>query len=287
MAHGPSYFRYDVYDDFGRYWRTGNTGDVYRNVSNNKRGGHAVLIIGWSDSKGAYLCKNSWGETAGPNNDGTFWIAYDGHTNNLGMQMFNITGLTRVATSESLLASKQDSQDVRQQRLSVGKSTSDTESTTAPFSIDPVMIESYGGTITVEAETEPSTDTDANASFGWYNNLRVNGSTTLTDTSGTTQLSVYARDVKWRFGFGSRAIQSPQGDGGVAGSGWRFPNAHKFGIVVVQGGNYWNVNSTSSSSPTVITGLSNTQPVTIYVNDTNGNDKDNGGSFDLFVRKDN
>lgn len=40
--------------------------------------GHAVTLIGWSDSKKAWLAKNSWG-TGGPNMDGTFWIAYNGH----------------------------------------------------------------------------------------------------------------------------------------------------------------------------------------------------------------
>ncbi|MEZ6148039.1 MAG: hypothetical protein R3B91_21925 [Planctomycetaceae bacterium] len=42
----------------------GNTGDVYRNVSNNKRGGHAVFTIGWSDSARISLQEqlggNSW-----------------------------------------------------------------------------------------------------------------------------------------------------------------------------------------------------------------------------------
>jgi hypothetical protein len=48
-----------------------------------------VLLIGWDDSKGAYLCKNSWGRNDGPNGDGTFWIAYSGHAHSLGFQMSN------------------------------------------------------------------------------------------------------------------------------------------------------------------------------------------------------
>jgi len=87
---GPNYWRYDVYSDFSTYWNSGSPGDVYVNApGTTRRGGHAVLLIGWDDAKGAYLCKNSWGATGGPNNDGTFWIAYTGHANNLGFQMSN------------------------------------------------------------------------------------------------------------------------------------------------------------------------------------------------------
>jgi len=96
---GPSYWRYQVYSDFsdgvgGGFWNTAAPGAVYVNTSGINRGGHAVLLIGWDDTKGAYLCKNSWGQTGGPNGDGTFWIAYSGHANNLwfGMSNFDIAG---------------------------------------------------------------------------------------------------------------------------------------------------------------------------------------------------
>ncbi len=85
---GPSYWRYDVYNDFYNFWNHGAPGEVYINADSTLVGGHAVLLIGWDDAKGAYLCKNSWGE-GGPNGDGTFWIAYDGHVNNLGFGMAN------------------------------------------------------------------------------------------------------------------------------------------------------------------------------------------------------
>ncbi|MEO0249563.1 MAG: C1 family peptidase, partial [candidate division WOR-3 bacterium] len=78
--YGPSYWRYDVYSDFYAYWNTVAPGAVYTNTGGTKEGGHAVLLIGWDDAKGAYLCKNSWGATGGPNGDGTFWLAYTGHT---------------------------------------------------------------------------------------------------------------------------------------------------------------------------------------------------------------
>jgi hypothetical protein len=96
---GPSYWRFTVYSDFNAYptgfWYSGSPGDVYTNGSGTTyQGGHAVLLIGWDDAKSAFLCKNSWGATGGPNNDGTFWIAYSGHYNSLsfGMSNFNLTG---------------------------------------------------------------------------------------------------------------------------------------------------------------------------------------------------
>lgn len=92
-SHGPSYFRYDVWDDFYDFWQKSAAGTVYKQKSGNKLGGHAVLLIGWSDAKKAWLIKNSWGLNTGPNRDGTFWMAYDGHKNDLGFQMFNIAQL--------------------------------------------------------------------------------------------------------------------------------------------------------------------------------------------------
>jgi hypothetical protein len=136
--------------------------------------------------------------------------------------------------------------------------------------------------------TKPLQEAVRTAGYGWYNNVGVNLNTTLTDTVGSTAVSVYAADIRWRYAFGSSPdVTSPTGDGGTGGAGWQFPNAHRFGIVVFQGSNYWNVESTDPANPTKITGLSNTTPIVVSVNDTNGNYGDNSGSFDLYVRKDN
>jgi C1A family cysteine protease len=93
---GPSYWRYNVYSDFDTYWSTGQPGEVYTSEAGaTYRGGHAVLLIGWDDTKQAFLCKNSWGTYGGPNDDGTFWIAYSGHYNGLsfGMSNFDVVSL--------------------------------------------------------------------------------------------------------------------------------------------------------------------------------------------------
>jgi len=87
---GPAYFSFFVYSDFFTYWSAGSSGSVYRQASGVYEGGHAVLIIGWDDTKQAWLCKNSWGAAGGPNDDGTFWIAWSGHAHNLSFGMANI-----------------------------------------------------------------------------------------------------------------------------------------------------------------------------------------------------
>lgn len=91
---GPGYWQFAVYSDFYTFWSSGNPGDVYVQTTGSYVGGHAVLLIGWDDEKGAYLCRNSWGTNGGPNDDGTFWIAYSGHARNLGFGMsnFSVTG---------------------------------------------------------------------------------------------------------------------------------------------------------------------------------------------------
>ena len=56
---GPLVSWIDVYNDFGAVGST-----VYRrstHPSNAYRGGHFLLIIGYSDALGAWLVKNSWG----------------------------------------------------------------------------------------------------------------------------------------------------------------------------------------------------------------------------------
>lgn len=93
-SYGPGVFRYDVYDDFLTFWENGTAEEVYVQSSPRRIGGHGVSIIGYDDQKNAWLCKNSWGET-GPNGDGTFWIAYTGHKNDLRFRMsnFSISGV--------------------------------------------------------------------------------------------------------------------------------------------------------------------------------------------------
>lgn len=58
-----------VYQDFFSY-KSG----VYKHVSGSAAGGHCVEIIGYDDSQGCWICKNSWGTNWGES--GYFRIGY-------------------------------------------------------------------------------------------------------------------------------------------------------------------------------------------------------------------
>lgn len=66
---GPLVTRFNVYQDFSTYWNAGANG-VYSHVNGALLGGHAVLVVGYSDERSCWICKNSWG---GP---GYFEIEY-------------------------------------------------------------------------------------------------------------------------------------------------------------------------------------------------------------------
>ena len=74
---GPMTMAFTVYQDFDNYG-----GGVYKHVTGNVRGGHCVLVVGYSESNQAWICRNSWGTTFGgtAHPDGTgagyFMIAY-------------------------------------------------------------------------------------------------------------------------------------------------------------------------------------------------------------------
>jgi len=57
---GPMVCGFTVYEDFDHY-----AGGVYRHVTGKVRGGHAVLVVGYSDFENVWICRNSWGTTFG------------------------------------------------------------------------------------------------------------------------------------------------------------------------------------------------------------------------------
>lgn len=74
---GPLVCGFTVYEDFDSYG-----GGVYSHVTGAVRGGHAVLVIGYDDDAGCWICRNSWGTTFGGTADpdgtgaGFFRMAY-------------------------------------------------------------------------------------------------------------------------------------------------------------------------------------------------------------------
>lgn len=57
---GPLIARFVVFEDFSAYG-----GGQYTHVSGNVRGGHVVLVIGYDDFEGSWICRNSWGTAWG------------------------------------------------------------------------------------------------------------------------------------------------------------------------------------------------------------------------------
>ena len=92
--NGPLVCGFTVYQDFDVYG-----GGVYRHVTGAVRGGHAVLVIGYSDSAQAWICRNSWGMGFGgpAHPDGTgagfFKIGY-GDSNIDNEAMYGCSGVT-------------------------------------------------------------------------------------------------------------------------------------------------------------------------------------------------
>lgn len=70
LAQGPLMTTLTVYDDFLYY-----TGGVYKHVTGEADGGHAVSIVGYDDSVRAFIIRNSWGTNWGEK--GFIRVSYD------------------------------------------------------------------------------------------------------------------------------------------------------------------------------------------------------------------
>ncbi len=69
---GPLATWFDVWHDFDGY----GSGVYKRSTAswNYERGGHFMLVVGYNDALGAWLCKNSWSTSFGMN--GYVWVGY-------------------------------------------------------------------------------------------------------------------------------------------------------------------------------------------------------------------
>lgn len=70
IDHGPLVICIYLWRDFYYYF-----GGVYKHHFTRHIAGHVVTIVGYDDSKNAWLVKNSWGTKWGL--DGWFWMSYD------------------------------------------------------------------------------------------------------------------------------------------------------------------------------------------------------------------
>jgi C1A family cysteine protease len=87
VSYGPLVTTMDVYDDFFSY-----VSGVYSHTTGDYAGGHAILIVGYSDAGQYFIVKNSWG--AGWGESGYFKIAYSelGTVVNFGDYTLRYTG---------------------------------------------------------------------------------------------------------------------------------------------------------------------------------------------------
>jgi hypothetical protein len=69
LQHGPVTAPMTAYADFDTYGS-----GIYKHLSGNRVGGHAVSIIGYDNAKQAWLVQNSWGTEWGEN--GYAWISW-------------------------------------------------------------------------------------------------------------------------------------------------------------------------------------------------------------------
>jgi hypothetical protein len=77
LQNGPIYVSFDVHDDFDDYWDGDEALPAYTHVSGGYQGSHAVLLVGYDDPSGYWICKNSYGADGGPEGTGFFYIDYD------------------------------------------------------------------------------------------------------------------------------------------------------------------------------------------------------------------
>jgi hypothetical protein len=91
---GPIITWFDVWHDFDGYYGVSDT-DVYHwvpmigNQQNYERGGHFMLVVGYNDNLGCWICRNSWGTAFGHN--GYINVAY-GDVNS-GIDRYSKIGL--------------------------------------------------------------------------------------------------------------------------------------------------------------------------------------------------
>lgn len=76
VNYGPLIVTYAVYTDFDDYWADPSAwpDQVYYHYYGTLRGYHAVVLVGYDDAGGYWICKNSWGTSGGIN--GYFKIKY-------------------------------------------------------------------------------------------------------------------------------------------------------------------------------------------------------------------
>lgn len=95
LQQGPLVTTLTVYADFMAY-----AGGVYKHTSGEYEGGHAISIVGYDDTKNAFIIRNSWGQGWGEN--GFAYVDYDDQSGvGDSTWLYNIPTLTGAVSAES------------------------------------------------------------------------------------------------------------------------------------------------------------------------------------------
>jgi hypothetical protein len=92
-ATGPMIACFAVYDDFFAY-----TGGIYEHATGDLAGYNAVSCVGFNDTEGYWLCKNSWGQRWG--DGGFFKIAYGQAEIDTSFAMYGVASITGTLTPD-------------------------------------------------------------------------------------------------------------------------------------------------------------------------------------------
>lgn len=87
--HLPVEMGFNVYTSFETAF---DNGTIFKKVSGQLLGGHAIVIIGYDDSKNAVLIQNSWGTSGGDATyPGCMWLDYSTLTNSrMGIELYSV-----------------------------------------------------------------------------------------------------------------------------------------------------------------------------------------------------
>lgn len=103
LQKGPVMTTMSVYEDF-KYYKSG----VYKHVTGEYLGGHAVLLVGYDDDQEAWIVRNSWSRFWG--DQGDFMISYAGNSNfgqsSYAIEVYPVSGFEKLLTPKFFTANR-------------------------------------------------------------------------------------------------------------------------------------------------------------------------------------
>ncbi len=133
LQDGPLSFYMEVFNDFYFY----DSGIYEPTVGAHYEGTHAVVLVGYNEEAGCWICKNSWG--AGWGNDGYFRIKMG--TCGTGMWVLKLWGITINNRPPELFEISLENQTIKEgQKLTIQLEASDPDSDLLTFTASPLPL---------------------------------------------------------------------------------------------------------------------------------------------------